>query len=119
MYYIASPYTAKNDPHLQDDRFKAVEKFVAHLMANTSIIPFSPIVYCHALANQYSLPTDYKYYKNFNGHMMDISSGMIIFALDGWRQSLGVLHEIEFYQNNLRRSIQIADPLNYELSTFE
>lgn len=96
MIYVASPYSNSNQP-LVERRVKSVTKYTAHLLRK-KIWAFSPIVYCHHMSKARKLPTDAKYWEEFNLYMMALSSELHVLMLRYWRRSEGVQFEIEHWK---------------------
>lgn len=93
VIYVASPYSHP-DAKVREYRYERVRAFTASLLRR-NLTPFSPIVYCHELAKDFSLPTDAESWKRFNDQMLSLSVAMVVLCLEGWQESLGVTHEIE------------------------
>lgn len=92
MIYVASPYSHK-EKRVREHRFLMAEWYVATAMKQQLKV-FSPIVYAHALAERYQLPTDAQYWKNFNNAMMRRAEYLNVLDLVGWRESKGVQYEL-------------------------
>ena len=69
------------------------EMYVVSAMKQKMVV-FSPIVYCHPLAEKFTLPGDATYWKYFNNHMMRKAEAVHVLHLMGWRESKGVQYEI-------------------------
>lgn len=94
FFYIASPYTHR-EPAVVHDRFKKVMHFTADVMQ--MLVPcYSPIVHCHELAATHKLPTTFEFWTKHNHAMIDVSMGILVLELDGWRESKGVKDEIDY-----------------------
>lgn len=102
MIYVASPYS-HNDKEIMINRFREVERVTAVLLMN-KMWCYSPIVHCHELASQYELPTDHQYWREYNFHMLDRSSALLVHQQPGWEGSVGVTEEID-YANRLNLRI--------------
>lgn len=101
MIYVASPYS-HSDLEVMNHRFRAVERVTAQLLQH-KIWCYSPIVHCHELASQYKLPTEHDYWREYNFHMLDRSSALLVHQQEGWDTSIGVTEEIEYSHGiNLR-----------------
>ena len=97
MIYIASPYSHPEEK-IRVQRFNQVEAYtVASIIEGSPA--FSPIVYCHALAEKYNLPKDAKFWHNFNMQFLRHSSTMHYLKLDGHETSLGMQAELSMAQN--------------------
>lgn len=101
MIYVASPYSSP-DPGLMVHRYREVERVTALLLQN-KIWCYSPIVHCHELANNYKLPTDHAYWREYNFHMLDRAVALLVHQQPGWEESIGVNEEIDYSHSlNLR-----------------
>lgn len=88
MIYLASPYTA--DPV---NLFSRTQKLTARLLKHGHHI-YSPIVHCHELAQQYDLPTDFKFWQAYNFDLLARADQIWVAWLDGWSKSKGVRGEL-------------------------
>ena len=91
-YYLASPYSHP-DPAVEDARFAEAGRFVAWAFRR-GIHVFSPIVHCHPLARAHGLAGDAAAWAAFDRAMISSARGVLLLAIDGWRQSVGVSVEI-------------------------
>lgn len=94
MVYLASPYT-HIQPEMMQVRYKHVMEITAHLIRK-SIFVFSPIVHCHNMANTYNFPVEYDFWKRYSESAINSCSSLMIAAIDGWKESLGVRSEYNF-----------------------
>lgn len=94
MIYLASPYS-NPDPLVVKTRFFLAEQVTAILMREGLFI-YSPIVHCHALAERWSMPTDFDYWKNYNIDFIRRSDKFLILTIPGWEESKGVQGELKF-----------------------
>jgi len=101
MIYIASPYSDKSFA-VREKRHRSVEALTAFLLRN-KVWCFSPIVHCHELATQHEMPTDHAYWKEYDEHMLSISTAILVHEQEGWENSVGVTEEIKYANSiNLR-----------------
>ena len=101
MYYLASPYSHP-DIDVREARYQSVMKCSAELL-NQNVFVFSPILYSHEMSKLYKMPTDAAYWWNFNRTIMDKCDGLILHAIPGWKESLGVTQELEYAKSiNMR-----------------
>ena len=58
---------------------------------------FAPIVYTHVMAQTFSMPKDYLFWRPFNMEMLraDIMDELTILKTEGWHQSKGVQDELQ------------------------
>ena len=94
LIYLAGPYS--QDP---DAMFKQHMRHAALLMAQ-SIQVFSPILHCHPVAGQYSMPTDFSFWEAYNLNMLKRCDKLYVMDIPGWDKSTGVKGEI-FYARQL------------------
>jgi hypothetical protein len=95
LIYIASPYTHP-DPEVMEYRYKKVTKLVANMIYD-GLYVYSPISSMHPVAQDvdYPLPKDYEYWKTFSKLLLDKSDSMVVYKMDGWKESIGVQDEIK------------------------
>lgn len=96
MIYVASPYSHP-DHMVQVHRYLMAEEYVVAAMKQ-KIVAYSPIVYCHPIAERHSLPGDAAYWKEFNNSIMRRCEGFHLLELIGWRESKGVQYELMMAQ---------------------
>jgi hypothetical protein len=92
MLYLASPYSHP-DPLEMEYRYEQACKVTAHFL-RLSFVVYSPIVHCHQLAKEFSLPTDFLFWQKFCLAMLNKADGLWVLQLDGWQTSKGVNAEI-------------------------
>ena len=92
MKLVLSPYSHA-DPLVREARFRAVCKYCAELISN-GVYAFSPVIHCHPIA-QYGLPFDYNFWGRWGSRFFSIFDEVIIYQLDGWRDSIGIKAESE------------------------
>ncbi len=96
--YLASPYSHPNSI-VRELRFRAVEAAVVQMLED-KIWTYSPIVHCHALAQDYLLPKDFEYWQAYNETMLKPAACIVVLKLPGWDTSAGVGKEIQFACDN-------------------
>lgn len=112
--YIASPYSHE-DATIRADRYRAAAAFTIFVADKVKLTPFSPIVHWHSIHLLYQLPFDFEYFKKMNDDMVLAAHNMYILALDGWRESKGVAHEIQLAVRK-KKAIALATPHSSGLS---
>jgi hypothetical protein len=93
IIYFASPYSDK-DQSVVDNRVELTTKAVAKLVSEGHVV-ISPIVYGHTLLQHQDMPSDWEFWKNFCQSFLYKCEELIVFKIDGWDRSTGVLAEIE------------------------
>lgn len=92
--YLASPYTTP-DEALKARRVFLTMKAMASLHAQ-NIVAYSPIVQWYEIAKQFGLADDHVPWLVQNEGMMIRCQHVGILRLDGWRESRGCRHELQF-----------------------
>lgn len=109
MIYLASPYSS-SEPGLAAHRFHMTEYYVAKYMQQNFAI-FSPIVHCHALAENYNLPTDAQYWWGYNKAFLEKADELWVLRLLGWEESKGVRVETAWWNANRQlKPLRFKDP---------
>ena len=93
IIYFASPYSHKDSLVVQD-RVQKTSEMVAKLVSEGNVV-ISPIVYGHNLLQYHEMPSDWEFWKNFCQTFLRKSDEMIVYMIEGWDQSTGVLSEID------------------------
>lgn len=106
--YLATPYSHPNNA-IKELRY--LEAIVAtKWLLKQRIWAYSPIVHCHHIAQSYSLPTDFAFWRDYNFAMLERSSRLLILVIDGWKESRGVTDEAKFaYTNNITVEFLVPD----------
>ena len=107
MIYLASPYSHP-DPNVREERFQAVCKFAAAMMAQGEFI-LSPIAHTHPIALAGALPTEWVYWERFDTELMQACSKVVVLKLDGWETSVGIHNEINLALR-LGKPVEYAEP---------
>lgn len=113
--YLASPYT-HHDPRVRHWRYEAVRDYAAHLIQNRQWV-YGAIVHTHDICLNHEMPHEFEFWQDLNHTMIVASTGMIVFQIDGWRQSRGILDEIEFCMKIGRPVIYSTHWLRYDHPT--
>ena len=92
VWYLASPYSHK-DHKVVSDRYDKTQIATVWLLRQ-QIWTYSPIVHCHELAQRFKLPTDAKYWEDYNHTMIEKFTGVMVLLLEGWQDSKGVANEV-------------------------
>jgi hypothetical protein len=93
LIYLASPYTHASKKVMYE-RFEKVLRLTAYLIRKGNFV-FSPIAYGHVMAGKYKMPTDWKYWLNFDEKFISKCDKLMVFKIRGWDKSLGVQAEIK------------------------
>ena len=109
MLYLASPYSHP-DPAVREQRFKAVCCMAARLMLDNKFV-YAPIVHCHPLAPYY-VPTDWAFWEHHARWHIERCNEVLVYALDGWDESVGVQAEIKIALA-LHKPVRYQAPLGF------
>lgn len=110
MIYIASPYSDP-DIEVRSARYHKAQDYLYHCMLQ-KLNAYSPIVYFHPLAIRFQLLSTEEPYIRHNVEMLEICDIIHILTLPGWKESLGVKHEIKFAQR-WAKPIYLINPNDY------
>lgn len=94
--YLAIPYTG-----IEEKSFEIANKVAGELIKEGHVV-FSPISMCHPIAVTCGLPTEYKYWREFDYAYLKFCDKLIVVTLDGWRDSMGVTKEIQIAKDLLK-----------------
>lgn len=95
MIYLASPYSHP-DQLVRKTRYLLAMQCCAALINGSRAHVWSPIVHCHIMAEDYDLPTDAEFWKEYGFDFLRRADKMLILAIPGWNESKGVKMEMEF-----------------------
>lgn len=94
LVYLASPYTHP-DAKVRQERFKAVCVAQGQLLLKGYFV-YSPIVATEAVLLYNDLPFRFGFWRELDELMISKCDYLVVLKLDGWEQSVGVKHEVEF-----------------------
>ena len=107
--YLSSPYTGA-DAETMQRRYDAACLFTAmHMRAG--VLLFSPIVHCHELSINYSLPKNFAFWRKWCLGMLSPASELWLLRLDGWEDSKGCREEMDFWTQQLGKHVVFHDPM--------
>lgn len=95
-WYMASPYS--RFPGGIAEAAKAASCCAAYLL-RAGIVAYSPVAHTHSLAVCGGLdPYDHSFWLPADWPLMDGAAGIIVAKLAGWRESVGVAHEVAVFR---------------------
>ena len=95
LCYLATPYS-KWTAGLEDAFVQAA--ILAARLLTAGLKVYSPIAHSHPLAVHGNLdPLDHNIWLPFDEAMMHAADVLLVAHMDGWRESKGVAHEIDFF----------------------
>lgn len=100
LVYIMSPYFDKSD-RIRMNRFRTVEFYTSRLMRRfRNAMFYSPIAYCHPIAEKFGLPTDLEFWREHDQCMIARSQLGIILRDTGWEGSEGIAWERGVFESH-------------------
>ena len=106
--YLASPYSGSVE--VMQQRYEAALRIVGILLKKREWV-YSPIVHAHEIAVRYAMPRDAKFWWEYNKTMMEAAERLLVLTLPGWRESVGVAMEVEFF-SPLSKPILFVNPID-------
>jgi hypothetical protein len=107
LVYLATPYS-KYESGIEQAFIDAAILTSRLLVAGVKV--YSPIAHTHPLAIHGKLdPYDHKIWLPFDQAMMDASAAIAVATMQGWKESYGVQHEIQWF-DKVGRPIFFVDP---------
>jgi len=109
--YLASPYTKKDDPEdmlVSEGRYIQICWVTAELIKKGSMI-FCPIAHGHFVRQMGGLSGEFKFWQKLDECMIRNSDGLWVCTMDGWKESIGVIHEIA-YAKKVGKSVRYMNP---------
>lgn len=97
MLYLASPYSAPV-AEIRRDNFRKTTEAVADLIKRGYYV-VSPIVHCHYIAETFDLPTDFRFWQNYNEALMRKADSLYVLTISNYKVSVGVKAEVTFALN--------------------
>jgi len=95
LCYLATPYS-KYTPGIAK-AFEDAAALAARLM-QAGVKVYSPIAHTHPLAIYGGIdPLAHDVWLSFDEAMMDVANVLIVAHMDGWRESKGIAHEVDFF----------------------
>lgn len=95
LVYLATPYSKY--PLGIERAFIDAAALAARLML-ASVKVYSPIAHTHPLATYGKIdPYNHTVWLPFDEAIMQVCAALVVAQMDGWRESYGVRHEIEFF----------------------
>lgn len=112
--YLATPYSRYPNGG-PSAAFKDACKIAAHLVC-AGIKVYSPIAHTHPIAVHGALDLlNHAIWLPFDEAMMEVSSVLIVAQMDGWEDSVGIAHEVKFFEER-NRPIYDLDPRSLEMT---
>lgn len=108
LIYIGSPYTHE-DPRIMELRYQKVLKVTANLLKEGFHV-VSPIVHCHPLSVQFTLPPNFDFWREYNLNLLSKCDILLVINTDGYLYSKGLKGECDFAKSQGIKIIQ-----SYEL----
>lgn len=97
LIYLASPYSHP-DKRVMEKRFKQV-CMIAGRLFQAKYLLFCPIAQNHSIAHLCDLPVGIQFWGDFDRTMLDCCDELWVCTMDGWKESIGVQHEIAYMRH--------------------
>ena len=107
LIYLAAPYSHESKL-IRFERFEKINAMAARLMQARLYI-FSPISHTHPIAEAGELPKGWEYWKWYDEQYLAVCKAMIVYAMQGHLESIGVQAEIRFMESVGRRVLYAQD----------
>ena len=96
FYYLGTPYS-KYPAGLEAAFVEAAR--IAGVLIAAGLPIFSPIAHSHPIAMHGGLdPLAHEIWLRLDKHMMRAAEGLIVAEMDGWEESHGLAHEIDYFE---------------------
>lgn len=96
LAYLATPY--KKYPGGMDIAFIDAARIAARLLVS-GVNVYSPITHSHSLSVYGGLAGgDHKFWLPYDELMMARCDALIVAHMEGWQESKGIAHEVEFFK---------------------
>lgn len=97
FWFLATVYS--RHPYGPEAAFKHAVG-VSYRLLQEGVSVYSPIVHSHPIAmHNGDLPTDAEFWWRYNLPFMEAAHGLIVMAITGWQESVGIAIEIEWFEN--------------------
>lgn len=116
LVYVASPYSAPDAKRMGVRRMH-ITQITAELMGKYNLSFYSPIIHSAEVAKWGSFPGTWEFWKNQDLPMLNKCDQLWIVMLEGWKESVGVQAEIEFWNKKARKPIVYVDPITLKRTT--
>ncbi len=112
LAYLATPYT--NYEGGIEIAFRDAARICASLL-QSGVEAYSPIAHCHPMAIHGDLDAlDRDFWLRYQETMMARCDVLIVAQMRGWKESLGIQHEINFFLTR-KRVIFMLDPASMNM----
>ena len=103
LIYLASPHSHK-DEVVREIRYQQVMQ-VWKILFTRGLLVFSPIMHTHPA--KLSKKPDFSMFEEFDTRMIDVCDEVWVVCLAGWKESKGVMAEIEYALRSRKRIVYV------------
>lgn len=101
MIYLASLYSLDHHTDSKFDRAVRHQRAIYAMkrqaeFQSQGLFVFSPIAHCHTTSQLFNRPAEYKFYKDFDRHMVAKSDELWVLMMGDWERSVGIQDEIAY-----------------------
>jgi len=115
LVYLATPYSKY--PRCLKWAYIDAAILTGRLL-QSGVRAYSPIVHTHPIAVYAEIdPYDHDIWLPFDEAMMEKSDHLLIALMDGWNESKGIKHEIEFFRE-CGKPISTLNPITLDMNYF-
>lgn len=114
LIYLACPYSS-DDPDTMVKRFRMVSKVAGQFIRTGNLI-YSPISHSHPMAIETHMPTGYDTWRALDEFYLLRSDIFMILTVPGWRESKGMVQEIDFATDNNKPIVLLPIFINVDIN---
>lgn len=94
MIFVSAPYSSK-EKEVVESRIKAVSIYSGNLLKEGRS-NISPLTLGTTILQHCDLPSDFEFWNKLSYDLLELCEEIHVLKLDGWRESIGVMGEIDF-----------------------
>lgn len=106
MIYLATPYS-NTDVAVRTQRWEAAIHVTGTLISVGHRHIFSPIVHCHPLSINFTLPYEFSFWEQYDTKMLKQAEMLLVVtSMEGWHASTGIAAEVAL-------AVKLGVPIRY------
>lgn len=102
LWYLGGPYSSV-DPFVRVRRWH-LHCEAAAMLLRVGVTVVSPIAMFHPIS-RYGLPTGWQFWGEHDKALLRVCEGIIVATIPGWKESEGLMREIEFVEGIGKRVV--------------
>lgn len=107
---LSKPDTSQKEKQVKEDRFNKINTVAAKLFKQEYTV-FSPISHSHPIAISNDLAGNIEFWLEHDLKMLERCDILFVLMLEGWKESTGVQHEINFAKGKNMPIVYINEQL--------